>query len=363
MHPQDSMNVLNFGAAADGVTDDSAAIQRAIDAAAAHQGTVLIPPGQYAAASLRLRPHVGIMGYPTWSFREMGGSVLRLSDPTAQCLLDITGAFGSTVHGLCLDGQGKGQGVHGILIDKPDYGKEEDTPRLERCKVSRFTGDGVHFGRVWCFSVRHCMLDHNGGAGLSVRGWDGFVLDNWLSGNKGPGYLGDTENAAITFTGNRVEWNGGGGLRVVGRGSFNMFQITGNYFDRSGGPGIHFEGTHDRIPHVTITGNIIYRSGAPHGRALKDDESSHLILRHLAGLACTANTFRVNPDDGMKGLFSPQFGILYASLEDSVIKDNVLHKGALKQLLVDQGRHAAHVIVQDNLGSLHPPVAQSPGIT
>ncbi|MCC7409931.1 MAG: right-handed parallel beta-helix repeat-containing protein, partial [Phycisphaeraceae bacterium] len=209
---QGSFNVRDFGAIGDGKTDDSAAIRRAIDAAAEKQATVFVPPGEFMAAGLKLHPHTGIMGHPTWSFREPGGSILRLSDPGAKCLLDITGAFGATVHGLCLHGGGLGQGVHGILIDKPEYGKEEDTPRIERCKVSRFTGDGVHLGRVWCFSVRHCMLDHNDGAGLSARGWDGFVLDNWLSGNKGPGYLGDTENAAITFTGNRVEWNGGGGL-------------------------------------------------------------------------------------------------------------------------------------------------------
>ena len=49
---------------------------------------------------------------------------------------------------------------------------------------SRFTGDGVSLAHAWCFSVRHSMLAYNQGDGLRLRGWDGFLSDNWFSGNK-----------------------------------------------------------------------------------------------------------------------------------------------------------------------------------
>lgn len=347
-------DVTTFGAIGDGKTDCTAAIQKALDAAAESRGSVVVPPGTYLTGRLKMHPYTGIMGYPTWSFREFGGSILRLADSSAPCLLDITGAYGATVHGLCLDGDKLGEKIHGVMIDKGDYGKTEDTPRLERCRIEAFTGDGVHFGRVWCFSIRHCMISHNARAGLSVRGWDGFLLDNWLSGNRGPGFLGETECAAITFTGNRVEWNGGGGMHIVGRGPFSHVQITGCYFDRSGGPGITIRGTDARLPHFVITGNIIYRSGAPHWRELTEEENCQLLVHNVAGLVCTSNTFRVNPDDGMTGTFSPNRGIVFGSLQDSIIKDNVLHWGALKELLVDRGGHGSNVIVKDNVGSLHP---------
>jgi hypothetical protein len=51
-----TFNVLDFGANGDGATLDTAAVQRAIDAAAAEQGTVLIPRGhQFLIATLDLK--------------------------------------------------------------------------------------------------------------------------------------------------------------------------------------------------------------------------------------------------------------------------------------------------------------------
>jgi polygalacturonase len=54
-------DVRSFGATGDGVTIDSDAINRAIDAAvAAGGGTVYFPAGTYASHSVRLRSHVGL---------------------------------------------------------------------------------------------------------------------------------------------------------------------------------------------------------------------------------------------------------------------------------------------------------------
>jgi hypothetical protein len=108
----------------------------------------------------------------------------------AKCLLNIAGATGATIDGLALDGAGLGKGIHGIFLDKPDYGKHEDAFRIERCQVARFTGDGVNLAHAWCFSVRHSMLAYNRGDGLSLRGWDGFLSDNWFSGNQRAGFGG-----------------------------------------------------------------------------------------------------------------------------------------------------------------------------
>ena len=76
-------------------------------------------------------------GSPIWSFGDFGGSILRLNDEKAPCLLDLTGAVGATLNGLCLDGANLGCGRHGVLVDKSDYGTTEDTPRIERCRISR----------------------------------------------------------------------------------------------------------------------------------------------------------------------------------------------------------------------------------
>lgn len=47
---------------ADGITDCTAAIQRAIDEAAKVRGGVLVPPGEYLTGRLYGRPGVSIQG-------------------------------------------------------------------------------------------------------------------------------------------------------------------------------------------------------------------------------------------------------------------------------------------------------------
>ena len=61
-------------------------------------------------------------------------------------------------------------------------------------------GHGIRLGVVWLFTVRHCMVAHNGGCGLRLHGWDGFILDNWFSGNRGAGFT-IRDNPGCLFAG------------------------------------------------------------------------------------------------------------------------------------------------------------------
>ena len=344
-------DIGEFGAVGDGRSDNTAALQRAIDAAAAAQGTLWIPPGVYCTGTLRWRPHVGMRGEPTWSFGDFGGSILRLNDAAASCLLDLTGAIGATLDGVCLDGGGLGSGVHGVLVAKPDYGKTEDTPRIERCRISRFSGDGVHLQRIWCFSIRHSMISHNAGHGVWVRGWDGFLLDNWLSLNNGAGYAAFEENLSITLTGNRIEWNRGGGIVSRGGGHYN---VTGNSIDRSGGPGIWFAPRLNTFCSVVaITGNVVYRSGRPEWCPADDAYAScHIRLEGCRGLTCCGNTMNASMDDRGQGLLSPRFGMVLDGLRDCVVKDNTLYHACAERLVVDRGGHNEGTVIRDNTGTV-----------
>jgi len=361
------LNVRQFGAVGDGQADDTQAIQAAIDAAMDQSGQVYVPPGVYACSTLRLKPHISLNGCATWTYWYYKGSVIKLADPSAHCLFDATGAVGVVVNGLALDGLGPdgrqlGQGIHGIMVEdslpkqRPLWPFEdaarEDALRIERSLIRNFSGDGVHLAGAWVFTIRHSMIANNLENGVYLYGYDGFILDSWLSANHKAGYAGYTLNAAVTMTANRIEWNQLAGIIIAGG---NHYNITGNYIDRSGGPAIWLRKSGDRVSkHITITGNVLHRSGA-HAR---DDEiaNSHLVLDGCRGVVVSGNTMSIGQDDGQQGMFTPAYGIIYGQLGECIIRDNVLYAGALRQLVRDLGDNdEASVIVRDNVGSLAQP--------
>ncbi len=347
-----ALDVREFNAVGDGKTDCTAAIQKALNKAAATKGTVFIPDGIFACSTLKMPPFVGLCGNPTWGYSENGGSILRLRDAAAPCLIDITGAFGFRINGVCLDGAGLGQNTHGIMLDKPDYGKHEDTICIERCRINGFTGDGIHLSRIWVYTIRQSMIGHNKGNGLWLKGWDGFVMDSWFSGNGQAGIGAYEENYSGTFTANRIEWNRQHGIILKAGGHYN---ITGNYFDRTSGPALALVPRENHnCRNITVTGNLILRSGAPHGAPFTDPhQSTQLRLEGVQGLTCIGNTIEVGKDDNGKGIVTPDYGMVLKSLSQSVVANNVMHNGALKELIVDLGGHGEGFILKDNPGSIY----------
>ena len=301
---QGAVDVIQFGAVGNGKTDDTAALQRAIDAAGENGGGVFFPPRVYRSGELKIRAGVALVGVPGWNYSGPGGSVLRLATANATCLLNLTDAHGATIDGLALDGRSVGQNVHGMSTNRTTFGKHEDSFRIERCQVTRFSGDGLNLSKAWCFSVRHCMLAFNGGDGLNLRGWDGFILDNWFSGNKRAGFAARFENASVTFTSNRVEWNEEENMVVAGG---DGYQITGNFFDRAGTYGLALRKRSTPCRQFTITGNFFKRSGK---QANPDShDSAQLLLEEAQGVTCTGNNFECGRDDGGTGVWSPSYGI------------------------------------------------------
>ena len=115
----DNFAVPVAGAKADGVSDNTAAIQHSLDAAARTGGRVQLPPGRYLVkGSLHLPPNVtleGVMDSPVWS-APLGGSVLL-----------ATGGRGQE-DGPALFEMGTSSAVRGLTVWYPEQQLTNVTP-------------------------------------------------------------------------------------------------------------------------------------------------------------------------------------------------------------------------------------------
>lgn len=354
-------NVYDFGAVGDGVADDTAAIQAAIDKGAETGTAVYFPAGQYRVGELFVRNGSVLNADPQWgySYQTIGKSVLIQRHNTQKCILNLSKAHGATLNGLSLTGEGKEGGCCGILSNKTEFGNIEDAYRIERCRVAKFSGHAVFLDKVWCFSARHNMFCFSEGDGLRIHGWDGFVSDNWFSGNHGAGFASEGDNCSVTMTGNRVEWNQGGGIVISGGSHYN---ITGNYIDRSGKAGILMtkkvvldddtQEMQNRICNTTtITGNIIYRSGK---FAATAEESCHILLDGCAGITVVGNTLCIGRDDKGEGSLTPETAMILRHLKECVVSNNTMFMASSRRLIQDESNHKNQVVIENNVGSLYP---------
>ena len=349
-------NVMAFGAKGDGTTDDTAAIQATVDAAAKVGGTVFLPTGKYLSGEIKLYRGVVFKGETAYSYRTSYGSVLLLrDDATSTCLLNLNEAYGARVNSVCLVGRtdtgaiekkDDSRIVHGIMIDcTKTNDPQEDAVAIDNCRIERFSGDAIRLEKIWCFSVRHSQAFFNKGCGIWCRGWDGFVIDCWLSANTAGGFVATTVSASNTLTGNRIEWNPGGGI-IVKNGSH--YNITGNYIDRSGNAAINLEDS--KV--FAISGNAIYRSGKPEWSNGNEQDSCHLRLKNCNGISFVGNSMNYGRDDGY-GLYSPLYGMMVHNCTNTVVSQNTLFEGCLKTLLVAADN--TDCVIKDNPGSVAVP--------
>jgi len=79
--------------------------------------------------------------------------MLVLDSDEAECLLNITGAFGAHLRGLFLQGRrGARKPIHGVFLNNAEKcSPKEDAIVIDNCKIEKFSGHGVHLLRIWLF--------------------------------------------------------------------------------------------------------------------------------------------------------------------------------------------------------------------
>jgi hypothetical protein len=235
------VNVRSKGAKGDNQTDDTAAIQTAIDKIAGTGGTVLVPNGTYmvnAVGKNRLTLKSDM------TLKLSTGATLKAIPNNSEkySILSIAGVSNVTVVGGTLEGEreehvGKsGEWGMGIYIDR---GANHIT--ISGVASKNMWGDGFYVEGAT--DVKFCSVtaDNNRRQGLSIIEADGLIVKNSTFKNThgtrpSDGIDLEPDNAAQRITNVRIQDslfldNAGAGIQIAGKkGTTSKVEITRNVF-------------------------------------------------------------------------------------------------------------------------------------
>jgi hypothetical protein len=317
------VNVKTYGATGDGATDDTAAIQAALNAAPAGQ-VVYAPAGTYAISSpivvptgVTLQGPSRTMGIPTGSYGigslPVQGAILKPSAGFSGGQVIFLASNASTQYGnqairrVTVDGNNlPGNTVHGIQADAVAG------VTLEEVTVVTVGGDGLHAAPVSATSfhppdfweVKSCKFSHCGGHGVFLSGLaDSWFLDCESTGNgtSGTGNGWDIINGGNTrFVACKGENNGSGyGFNfhpLAGFGGFLWFtacSTSGNGLDgfRTTGGGVGCT--------ITLTGHQSDANDGNSGTYAGINITSFPGTVIIASYSCDANGTATAPAYGL----------------------------------------------------------------
>ena len=279
-----------YNAVPDGTTDNSAAIQAALNAAAGRP--VYIPPGIFGVAdSLVMKPGQVFVGSNSSGSAWLSGTGQPLGEiSTLKALAGLAGK--PMIEGPPASGYVQIRDLH---IDANNIASEgiklttyspsiEAQWLLQRLFIHNATGDGVYVGQgrraVRAWRVVSC---YNGGNGIMSFGSDSAWHDSILGANGANGfYAAGTQTRILSSD---IFGNGNAGIRVW-NGSNEIF-ISHNSCDRNQLHGIQ---TGDGCFGIAINNNLFTKNSAG-----GDDDgvglAADIYIGASTGVSITSNVF------------------------------------------------------------------------
>ena len=343
------LNARAFGAAGDGLTDDTAALQQAVDAAAQSGVALFLPRGRYRIRSLRIPDHLTLFGQSAWGYVERkdpppgraadpegaGNTVLIAADGDAPAMLVLDKAFGTRITGLSLDGGGLGRALCGIAA------KEGGALCFEDVRMQRLTGACLSLEGTDGFAVRRCLLIHNESHAVQLeKAQNGIILDSQLSYNRGAGLYGRDADRLLVIA-NRIEGGCPGGVYLDVTSGVT---INGNSFDTAYGPAV----TLLRTTGGSVTGNMTRLCGHDQQGVM----DAHIRLGDARGVTVSGNSFWGWPDLRTNPWLA-LYGIVGENLTDCVITGNSMFESCREEMVSLRGVNR-NVLVRDNAGRVCP---------
>lgn len=238
--------ITEFGAVGDGVTDDTTAIQDAIDAAfAAGGGTVIVPRGTFIFTTLTLRTNVHIEGTDgEASILKIADHISDQDDDTAYYFLRANAQNNIRLAYLTFDGN---QDTNRPVSEGPNWVADiltitGDNIVVENCRFRDAPDSAIMFAQCTNSRVSACFIDNSPDLGIYYNDTLGTVaLNNLINDNTITrcqfGAIGIKRNASsLTVESNTIR-DCGNGITVEDFGSGNhpvRVSILDNRLERIG---------------------------------------------------------------------------------------------------------------------------------
>jgi parallel beta-helix repeat protein len=307
---QSLVSVLEFGAKGDGNTDDTAAIQSAIDHANEIGAGVFFPSAMYRVSQLTLRSGTILRGVSSGTYPDnnaiSGASILaRLANTNKHLLLAPDGANYCRISNLAIDGNKNNNSKgYGLCVADGASGQESQLV-VDLCYFHDNPDSNVYLGKNRrANSVTNGVFNYSlNGDGITVAGSDNTITGNICGSNARAGIcLGTTatqnwgaaspSNAAyIAHVSNNDIYGNLVGIAVANYSAGCM--IAGNGIDRHKYQGIT---VYSGASNAVVT-NTFHSNGTG-----KDNAYAHIDVGQNVTQVCISNNNFSPLDSGITNI-------------------------------------------------------------
>ena len=315
----------DFGAAGDGIKDDTVAIQQAINSV--DKGIIYFPGGVYLVGELKLKNDVTLTSFnDALQYTGNEGPVILKATSNSVVIINTEKVSGYAVSGITFDGNHKkesgmsGGSYNGLIKNCKFYNCDVGIGKNLKNEYSGF---------LFTTNIEGCYFDscNNGIANVI----DSKITNNFIYSCDIGIMLTGSDN---TITGNKIEWNDRYGIAAYAAGHC---VISNNIIDRSGFDGLFFNSDSEGN---SVTGNVFRRNGA---LGEKNNEKAHILVEGSSNIVFNGNvTVAENSKDDKTGKVVPDFSIYCENSKYVSITGNNLI-GALKEQIIQSNNQGFKV--------------------